>query len=118
MLQLIEIFIIALATGVFFFAGLRYSVGKMVRSRYAAIWAAGSFLVRTGVTLAVFYWLSAGSAERLLLCVAAFTVARFGVARLTRSTGVARFPRAAGTISRGRHPLPIDKKGGNHAAES
>lgn len=84
MLEFIGIFIIALATGIFFFAGLRYSVGKMIRSRYAPVWAAGSFLIRTGITLGVFYWLSAGSAVRLLVCMIAFIAAKGLVTRSMR----------------------------------
>lgn len=76
MLGILFIFLTALATGIFFFAGLHYSVGKIVRSRYAAVWAAGSFLIRTGITLGVFYWLAAGSIGRLLVCTGAFLMAK------------------------------------------
>lgn len=86
----------ALAAGVllgaFFFGGLLWTVRKCLSSRQPALWVLGSLLLRTGVVLAGFYYVSAGHWERMLLCLAGFFIARLLVIRLTGRTTTADDP--------------------------
>jgi F1F0 ATPase subunit 2 len=86
----------ALAAGVllgaFFFGGLLWTVRKCLSSRQPALWVLGSLLLRTGVVLAGFYYVSAGHWERMLLCLAGFFIARLLVIRLTGRTATADDP--------------------------
>jgi F1F0 ATPase subunit 2 len=70
--------------GGIFFGGLWWTVLKGVSSRYAALWFAGSLLVRTAITLAGFYLVARASWQGLLFCLAGFVVARLVVTQLTR----------------------------------
>ena len=71
--------------GVVFFGGLWWTIRKGVASKWAPLWFFSSLLLRTGITLAGFYLLSAGHWERLLLCLLGFVMARLVVTRLTRT---------------------------------
>jgi len=73
--------------GVMFFGGLWWTVGKGLASGRTALWFFGSLLVRTGITLAGFYFVSGGQWDRMAACLAGFLLARMAVTRLTR-TGV------------------------------
>jgi len=79
--------LMALAAGVllggFFFFGLLWTIRRFLSSRQPALWMLGSLLLRTGVVLAGFYYVSAGQWERMLLCLVGFLVARLWVTRLT-----------------------------------
>jgi F1F0 ATPase subunit 2 len=72
------------ALGAVFFGGLWWTVRRALSSDRPARWFVGSLLVRTGLTLAGFYLAADGHWERLLVCLAGFTVARFVVSRATR----------------------------------
>ncbi|HNP61315.1 MAG TPA: ATP synthase subunit I [Nitrospirales bacterium] len=84
-----EIFMImpALITGMLlgamFFGGLWWTIRKGLSSTQPAFWFIGSLLVRTSITLAGFYMVSNGQWERLLVCLAGFTIARPIVMRFT-----------------------------------
>nr|WP_320114987.1 ATP synthase subunit I [uncultured Desulfuromonas sp.] len=67
--------------GLFFFAGLWWTVRRAVISPRPALWFIGSMLIRVAVTLVGFYWVSADQWWRLLLCTAGFIVARPLVSR-------------------------------------
>ena len=82
MILLVVVFVVGLAAGIFFFASLRYAVARMLRSRYAAFWALGGFVLRTGVTLWIFYLAAGGNAWRLVDCLAGFVTARILMIRL------------------------------------
>jgi F1F0 ATPase subunit 2 len=72
--------------GVFFFGGLWWSVQKGITSENPALWFLGSLLLRTGLILAGFYFVSQGHWTRLVVCLLGFLVARFIVVkRLTRA---------------------------------
>ncbi len=71
--------------GAFFFGGLWWTVRKGVSSRWAALWFAGSLLVRMGAVLTGFYVVSSGRWERLVLCLLGFMMARLVVTGLTRT---------------------------------
>ena len=72
--------------GAFFFGGLWWTVRKAVTSEGPAIWFLGSLLLRTGVILAGFYFVSQNHWSRLVMCLLGFLIARvIVVKRLTRA---------------------------------
>ena len=76
-----------LGLGAFFFGGLWWSTRMGLASTRPALWFAGSFLVRSGVSLAGFYFLSDARWERLAACLAGFFAARIVATRLSRRRG-------------------------------
>lgn len=85
-LSLVSALAAGLLLGAMFFGGLWWTVRKGVSSTRPACWFFGSLLLRTGVTLAGFYWVSDGHWEGLLGCLVGFILARPIVTRLTRFT--------------------------------
>ena len=71
------------ALGGLFFGGLWWTVRKGTSSQRPALWFFGSFLLRTSLTLAGFYWVAGSQWERLLACLVGFILARLIVMRLT-----------------------------------
>jgi F1F0 ATPase subunit 2 len=72
--------------GVFFFAGLWWTVQNGVVSEKPALWFLTSLLLRTGVILGGFYFVSQGHWSRLVACLVGFLIARvIVVKRLTRA---------------------------------
>lgn len=69
--------------GALFFGGLWWTVLKGVPARQPALWFSISLLLRTGMVLAGFYFVSGGDWKRLLACLLGFIVARMIVTRLT-----------------------------------
>jgi len=67
--------------GTFFFGGLWWTVQKGVVSERPALWFLGSLLLRTGLILAGFYFVSQGHWTRLVACLVGFLVARVLVVR-------------------------------------
>lgn len=65
-----------MALGVFFFAGLWWTVRKGLVAANPALWFLGSFLLRTAVVLAGFYGVGANDWRRLLAALAGFVLAR------------------------------------------
>ena len=88
----------ALAAGVLlgaiFFGGLWLTVRKGASSKQPALWFFGSLLLRMGIALAGFYFVSGGHWERLLLCLLGFVMARLVLTWLTRSSGESQTPSA------------------------
>jgi F1F0 ATPase subunit 2 len=70
--------------GAVFFGGLWWTVRKGVSSKQPALWIFCSLLLRMGITLAGFYFVSGGHWERLLLCLLGFVMARIVVTWLTQ----------------------------------
>lgn len=70
--------------GAFFFGGLWWTVRKSLASARPALWVFGSLLLRMGVTMTGFYFVSGGDWRRLLSCLVGFVMARQLVTRLTR----------------------------------
>jgi F1F0 ATPase subunit 2 len=70
-----------LLLGAIFFGGLWWTVRRGVASQRAALWFLGSLVIRTGISLAGFYFVSGGRWDRLLACLLGFTIARFIVTR-------------------------------------
>jgi F1F0 ATPase subunit 2 len=73
--------------GAIFFGGLWVTVVRGVSSKRPAILFFGSLILRMSVTLAGFYFVAGQHAERLLLCLLGFVMARFATTRLTRKGG-------------------------------
>lgn len=82
------VFIAGIVLGAFFFGGLWFTVKKSVTSKRPALWIFISFFLRTGITLIGFYYIAAGSWQRLLICLLGFVIARFSVVYSTRSHDV------------------------------
>jgi F1F0 ATPase subunit 2 len=73
------------ALGGFFFGGLWWTIRKACASEEPALWFFGSLLLRMGIALAGFYFVSGGDWKRLVLCLLGFIVARLAVIWLTRT---------------------------------
>jgi len=69
--------------GTVFFGGLWWTVLKGVTAMQPALWFSTSLLLRTGIALGGFYFVSGGDWKRLLLCLLGFIIARLVVTRLT-----------------------------------
>jgi F1F0 ATPase subunit 2 len=78
------VFIVGLALGVLFFGGLWLTVKKALHSKRPALWYLGSLVVRTGITLLGFYYISSGDYLNMLICLLGFVLARFVVLSITK----------------------------------
>lgn len=81
----IFVFVAGIVIGILFFGGLWWTTRKAVTSKKPAILFALSFIVRLSITILLFYVLSAGHWEELLICFAGFLVGRLIVALATRT---------------------------------
>src|ERR1700733_12062429 len=68
--------LIGLLLGALFFGGLWWTVHKGVSSERPELWFLGSLLLRTGLILAGFYFVSQGEWSRLLASLVGFLIAR------------------------------------------
>ena len=89
--------------GVFFFGGLWWTVQKGVTSESPAVWFLGSLLLRTGVILAGFYFVSQGHWSRLVACLLGFLIARCH----RRQAAHTRPAEEQSPIGRGDQPLRL-----------
>lgn len=69
--------------GAAFFGGLWWTVQRSLASRRPALWVLGSFVLRMGIGLAGFYFVSGGRMDRLMACLLGFVIARFIVTHLS-----------------------------------
>lgn len=69
--------------GVVFFGGLWWTVLQGMSARQPALWFIASLLLRVGITLTGFYFVSGGDWQRLLACLLGFIIARLIATRLT-----------------------------------
>lgn len=92
MLNLLPALIMGILLGAIFFGGLWWTVRNGVWSEQPATWFFVSMLLRTGITLAGFYFVSADHWERLPVCLLGFLIARFIVMRLTRAAEKSAYP--------------------------
>lgn len=80
------ILVVAVGAGVLlgavFFGGLWWTVQRGLASRRPALWILSSLVLRTGISLSGFYFVSGGQWDRLLACLLGFVIARFIVTRL------------------------------------
>jgi len=70
--------------GTIFFGGLWWTIRKGVSAKQPALWFLGSILLRMGIALAGFHFVSGHNWERLLMCLLGFLMARMLVTWLTR----------------------------------
>ncbi|CAN5433435.1 ATP synthase subunit I [soil metagenome] len=86
------------ALGAVFFGGLWWTLRKAMTAPQPALWFMSSALVRMGLTLSGFYFVSAGHWQRLLACLLGFAISRLAITWLTR-------------------PRTVPSQKGNHAAQ-
>jgi F1F0 ATPase subunit 2 len=84
-LALLVVLLSGFGLGTLFFGGLWWTVRKGLTSSYAALWFFGSTLLRTGLVVAGFYFVSLGDWRKLLICLLGFVIARFAVTWFTRT---------------------------------
>ena len=72
------------ALGAIFFGGLWWTVRKSLASSQPAVWVFCSLLLRMGVTMTGFYFVSGADWQRLLACLVGFIMMRQVVTRLSR----------------------------------
>jgi F1F0 ATPase subunit 2 len=70
--------------GTFFFGGLWWTIRKGPPSEWSGLVFAGSFMVRTAVAIAGFYFVSHGDWRKLIACLVGFLIARIVVTQLIR----------------------------------
>ena len=73
-----------LLLGAIFFGGLWWTTRRGISSPGPAVWFFASFLLRTLIALAGFYFVAHGDWRRLTACLLGFLLARGLVTRLTR----------------------------------
>lgn len=73
--------------GVFYFAGLWWTVRKLPAAHTPALLSVGSFLLRTAVVLAGFYVVMGGQWERMVACLVGFMTARVVMVRYMKPRG-------------------------------
>ncbi len=80
--MLLPALLAGLLLGAVFFGGLWWTVLKGVDLSRPVLWFLGSLLLRTGIVLTGFYFVSDGDWEHLLGCLFGFVIARIIVTRL------------------------------------
>jgi len=85
--------------GAIFFGGLWWTIRKGVSAKQPALWFLGSILLRVGIALAGFYFVSGHDWQRLLICLIGFQMARMLVTWLTRLPAGSRTQQEAGHAS-------------------
>lgn len=70
-------FIIGVVAGLFYYAGLWWTVRRATRSRYAGLLLGASFLFRVTLLMLVFVLVMQDEWHRLAFCLLGFIVSRF-----------------------------------------
>ena len=78
------ILIVGILLGIFFFGGLWWTTKRGLVSKYPALWFLGSLLIRIGITVTMFYFISRDHWERALFCLVGFIIARSIILRFTQ----------------------------------
>ena len=78
------ILIVGILLGIFFFGGLWWTTKRGLVSKYPALWFLGSLLIRIGITVTMFYFISRDHWERALFCLVGFIIARSIIMRFTQ----------------------------------
>ncbi len=102
-IMLIVMWMAGVILGTIFFGGLWWTVQKGVSSGQPWAWFLGSFIIRMGITMAGFYYLSLGRWQRLLPIVLGFFTARFIITRI---------------IGKPDRQINSTSKGARHASQS
>lgn len=69
-------FVAGLLLGLFYFGSLWLTVQSLVKVKRPALLSVASFFIRTGITLAGFFFVMSGHWERALACMFGFLVMR------------------------------------------
>ncbi|WP_229213633.1 ATP synthase subunit I [Dyadobacter psychrotolerans] len=77
-------FLVGLILGALYFGGLWLTVRHTMASRYPAAGFLVSYILRTAVVLAGFYYVGIGGWQGLLICLAGFILARYLVIYATK----------------------------------
>ena len=67
---------VGICTGLFYFSGLWWTLQQLPNYRYPAMWILGSFLIRAGVSVVIFYWATGGRWEQVVVGLGGFTLVR------------------------------------------
>lgn len=84
-LLIILSFVAGIALGIIFFGGLWLTVKKIVTAKIPVLLMLGSFIVRVGIILFGFYFISSGNWQRLVSCLIGFIAAKFIVIYFTKA---------------------------------
>lgn len=84
-IYMILMFKAGLLLGIIFFAGLWFTVNKAISAKMPAVWFFTSLILRVGIVVAGFYFISTGGWQRLVISLAGFIVARILVTYFTKS---------------------------------
>lgn len=84
LMSLLFAFFVGALLGLFFFAGLWWTVRKMESTKQVALLFFGSMLLRTSVVMLGFHFILGDNWPRLLAGLLGFVIARIIVTRLTR----------------------------------
>lgn len=76
--------LVGLAVGWFFFAGLYWTVRRLATTRHPAALSLGSLLLRLGISLAALYGVMAGDWRRLAAALAGIIIMRIVLVRRWR----------------------------------
>lgn len=68
--------------GGLYFGGLWLTARRVLRARRPALFLMASYLVRTSLTVGLFYVFMAGSGPKLLVCLAGFLIMRQALTRI------------------------------------
>jgi F1F0 ATPase subunit 2 len=79
-------FFVGMGAGLFYFGGLWWTVRRLPSARQPALLTFGSFFVRTGLSLAAFYFASGGHWQRILASLLGFIIVRVFLVRRMRSS--------------------------------
>ncbi len=85
MLMLFISLIAGMVLGFIFFAGLWLTIRKGVTSRYPAVWFIVSLIVRTGITVVGFYFVTDQKWQRMIFCLTGFVLMRLIVTKKAKS---------------------------------
>jgi len=77
-------FVAGLVIGTIFFGGLWFTVKKGITSKKPTLLFFFSFVLRTGIALIGFYYISQNIWQRFLICLVGFVIARFIIALITK----------------------------------
>ena len=76
--------------GIFYFGGLWLTVKHALKSKEPIRWFLGSLILRTGMVLLGFYYVSLGSWHYMLACLLGFVIGRYTLIRWTKLKGSKR----------------------------
>ncbi|MGB3975736.1 MAG: ATP synthase subunit I [bacterium] len=81
-LQIAFVLVSGVASGLFYFGGLRFTVRKAVFSKKPNVWIFGSFIIRLGILIIIFRLFANLGLSRLLLLLAGLILGRIIITRI------------------------------------